>query len=63
VELTPLLTGNAEPTHVRVARNGHAPYDVPAGMIRSAHDTLFTTGSLTRFCTMMESLQEADAKR
>jgi NADH-quinone oxidoreductase subunit G len=62
VDTTPLLTGNAEPTHVHVARNGHAPYDVPAGLIRSAHDTLFTTGTLTRFCTMMESLQEADAK-
>ncbi len=62
VEVTPLLTGSAEPTHVHVARNGHAPYDVPAGLIRSAHDTLFTTGTLTRFCTMMESLQEADAK-
>jgi hypothetical protein len=47
---------------VHVARNGHAPYDVPAGLIRSAQDTLFTTGTLTRFCTMMESLQEAEAK-
>src|SRR5712671_4230059 len=62
VEVTPLLTGSAEPTHVHVARNGHAPYDVPAGLIRSAQDTLFTTGTLTRFCTMMESLQEAEAK-
>src|SRR5712671_4862051 len=57
-----LLTGNAEPTHVHVARNGHAPYDVPAGLIRSAQDTLFTTGTLTRFCTMMESLPEAESK-
>src|SRR6202171_5795105 len=62
VDTTPLLTGSAEPTRVQVARNGHAPYDVPAGLIRSAQDTLFTTGSLTRFCTMMESLQEAEAK-
>src|ERR1700694_1243111 len=62
VETTPLLTGSAEPTHPHVARNGHAPYDVPAGLIRSAQDTLFTTGTLTRFCTMMESLQEAEAK-
>jgi NADH-quinone oxidoreductase subunit G len=56
-----LLTGGAEPTRVQVARNGHASYDVPAGLIRSAHDTLFTSGSLTRFCSMMESLEEADA--
>ena len=62
VDITPLLTGSAEPTHVHVARNDHAPYDVPAGLIRSAQDTLFTTGTLTRFCTMMESLQEAEAK-
>jgi NADH-quinone oxidoreductase subunit G len=57
-----LLTGGAESTHVHVARNGHAPYDVPAGLIRSAHDTLFTSGTLGRFCTMMDSLSEADAK-
>jgi len=55
-----LLTGGAEPTRVHVARNGHAPYDVPAGVIRSAQDTLFTSGTLGRYCTMMDSLQEAD---
>jgi NADH-quinone oxidoreductase subunit G len=57
-----LLTGGAEPTRVRVAKNGHAPYDVPVGLIRSAQDTLFTSGTLGRFCTMMESLPEAEAK-
>jgi NADH-quinone oxidoreductase subunit G len=57
-----LLTGGAESTRVHVGRNGHAPYDVPAGLIRSAHDTLFTSGTLGRFCTMMDSLSEADAK-
>jgi NADH-quinone oxidoreductase subunit G len=57
-----LLTGGAEPTRVQVPRNGHAPYDVPAGLIRSAQDTLFTSGTLGRFCTMMDSLPEADAK-
>src|SRR5712671_1119647 len=54
-----LLTGGAESTHVHVSRNGHALYDVPAGLIRSAKDTLFTSGTLGRFCTMMESLPEA----
>ena len=54
-----LLTGGAEPTHVQSARNGHAPYDVPVGLIRSAKDTLFTSGTLGRFCTMLESLPEA----
>ena len=57
-----LLTGGAEATHVHVAKNGHAPYDVPVGLIRSAQDTLFTSGTLGRFCTMMDSLPEADAK-
>jgi NADH-quinone oxidoreductase subunit G len=62
VEPAGLLTGGAESTYVNVAKNGHAPYDVPAGLIRSAHDNLFTSGSLGRFCTMMESVPEADAK-
>jgi len=62
VQQTGLLTGGAEPTSVHVAKNGHAPYDVPAGLIRSAHDTLFTSGTLGRFCTMMESLPEAAKK-
>jgi NADH-quinone oxidoreductase subunit G len=57
-----LLTGGAEPTQVRVPRNGHGAYDVPVGLIRSAHDTLFTSGTLGHFCTMMESLPEAEAK-
>ncbi len=57
-----LLTGGAEATRVQFARNGHAGYDVPANLIRSAKDTLFTSGTLGRFCTMMESLPEAGAK-
>jgi len=55
-----LFTGGAEATRVQAARNGHAPYDVPTGLIRSAKDTLFTSGTLGRWCTMMESLPEAD---
>jgi NADH-quinone oxidoreductase subunit G len=62
VQAAGLLTGGAEATHVHVAKNGHAPYDVPPGLIRSAQDTLFTSGTLGRFCTMMESLPEAEAK-
>jgi predicted molibdopterin-dependent oxidoreductase YjgC len=61
IERAGLFTGGAEPARVQAARNGHAPYDIPAGLIRSAHDTLFTSGTLTRFCTMMESLPEAKA--
>ena len=55
-----LLLGAAEATQVHFSRNGHAPYDVPSGLIRSANDTLFTSGTLGRFCTMMESLPEAE---
>ena len=44
------------------SKNGHAPYDVPVQLIRSVNDTLFTSGSLGRFCTMMQSLPEAEAK-
>ena len=57
---TGLLTGGAEPTRILFSRNGHAPYDVPAQLIRSAQDTLFRTGSLTEYCTMMQSLPEAE---
>lgn len=62
VQLAGLLTGGAEPVSAQFSKNGHAPYDVPVGLIRSAHDNLFTSGSLTEFCTMMQSLPEAEAK-
>ncbi len=62
VQLAGLLTGGAEATRVQFAKNSHAPYEVPAGLIRSAQDTLFTSGTLGRFCMMMESLPEAEAK-
>ncbi|HKV23778.1 MAG TPA: NADH-quinone oxidoreductase subunit NuoG [Candidatus Acidoferrum sp.] len=62
VQAASLVTGGAEPTHLNVPRNGHAPYDVPVSLIRSAHDTLFTSGTLGRYCTMVRSLSEAEAK-
>ena len=54
-----LLIGGAEATRMAFSRNGHGPYDLPVGLIRPAKDTLFTSGTLGRFCTMMESLPEA----
>jgi NADH-quinone oxidoreductase subunit G len=57
-----LLAGGAEPAKMHVSNNGHEPYDVPVELIRSANDNLFTSGSLGRFCTMMQSLPEAQAK-
>jgi NADH-quinone oxidoreductase subunit G len=62
VQLVGLLTGGAEPTSPQFSTNGHGPYDVPVQLIRSANDTLFTSGTLGRFCTMMQSLPEAEAK-
>jgi NADH-quinone oxidoreductase subunit G len=61
VSLPSLLAGSAELAAGCAAQNGHAPYDVPAGAIRSAGDTLFTSGTLGRYCSMMESLPEAGA--
>ena len=57
-----LLTGGAEPVKLQFSRNGHAPYDVPVELIRPANDNLFTSGTLGRFCTMMQSLPEAEAQ-
>ena len=57
-----LLTGSAEPSAPHAASNGHAQRETPAGAVRSAEDTLFTSGSLTRYCNMIQSLREAEAQ-
>jgi NADH-quinone oxidoreductase chain G len=62
VQLAGLLTGGAESVQMEVRRNGHAAYDVPVGLIRPAGDTLFSSGTLGRFCTVVQSLPEAQAK-
>jgi len=62
VQLAGLLTGGAEQAPVHAKRNGHAPYDVPVGLIRSAQDSLFSSGTLGRFCTAVESVPEAQTK-
>ena len=54
-----LLTGGAEQTISAISPNGQRAYDVPAGSIFSARDTLFTSGTLGRFCTMLNSVPEA----
>ena len=54
-----LLTGGAEQTISAISPNGHRAYDVPAGSIFSARDTLFTSGTLGRYCTMLNSVPEA----
>jgi predicted molibdopterin-dependent oxidoreductase YjgC len=54
-----LLLGEAERTAPVSPANDGANFDVPAGSIFSSHDTLFTSGSLSRYCTMIRSLPEA----
>ena len=54
-----LLLGEAERTSPVSPPNGNAIFDVPAGSIFSSGDTLFTSGSLSRYCTMVRSLPEA----
>jgi NADH-quinone oxidoreductase chain G len=59
VSTATLLLGEAERTAPISAANGNANFDVPAGTIFSAQDTLFTSGSLTPYCSTIRSLQEA----
>jgi hypothetical protein len=62
LEISGLLTGGAEAAHSAGNRNGRAAYDVPVGLIQSAGDTLFTSGTLTRFLHTIESVPEAQTK-
>jgi NADH-quinone oxidoreductase subunit G len=62
VEPATLLTGGAELAAAGVARNGHKPYDVPADLIFSSRDSLFTSGTLGRFCKMISAVPEAKVK-
>lgn len=60
VQITNLLTGGAEMTAPAAAAGGK-PYDVPVDMIFSSRDTLFTSGTLGRYCNMVSSVPEANA--
>jgi NADH-quinone oxidoreductase subunit G len=62
VSLANLLAGGAEPSAPSSPPDGRAPVDVPAGAIFSSRDTLFTSGTLGRYCTMINSLPEARSK-
>jgi NADH-quinone oxidoreductase subunit G len=59
ISLASLLLGEAERTSPISTANGTANFDVAAGAIFSAHDTLFTSGSLGRYCATILSLPEA----
>jgi NADH-quinone oxidoreductase subunit G len=54
-----LHLGEAERTSPVSAANDTANFDVPVGSIFSSRDTLFTSGSLSKYCTMVRSLPEA----
>jgi NADH-quinone oxidoreductase subunit G len=57
--MTTLFLGEAERTSPLSTANGNARFDVPAGAIFSTHDTLFTSGTLGRYCSTIQSLPEA----
>jgi NADH-quinone oxidoreductase subunit G len=59
ISRTSLLAGGAEPTSPKLLDGGRG---VP-GEISSNGDSLFTSGSLTEYCRMIRSLQEAGAPR
>jgi NADH-quinone oxidoreductase subunit G len=62
VETAGLLLGAAEQARISLRRNGRGAYDVAPGAILPAHDNLFSSGTLGRFCTMMRSVPEAATK-
>jgi NADH-quinone oxidoreductase subunit G len=57
-----LIAGGAEWTRPSTAANGHAAHDLPEGAIVPAEDTQFTSGTLGRYCSMIRSLREAEAR-
>ncbi len=56
VNVPELLTGGAPATIPSAAMNGH---QVPAGVVFSAHDNMFTSGSLSPYFTLINQLAEA----
>ena len=53
-----LLGGGAE-LSAATCRNIEPDYDVPAGIVFSANDSLFTSGTLGRYCSKLNSTNEA----
>ena len=54
-----LLLGEAERTSPVSSANGNAKFDVAPRAIFSSRDTLFTSGTLGRYCSLVRSLPEA----
>ena len=59
VPLPVIATGGAAPT---APLNGRVPIDSRPDLIRSAQDTLFTSGSLGRYSKLLNSVMEAPGK-
>jgi NADH-quinone oxidoreductase subunit G len=59
VPMATLLLGEAQATAPVSAANGNANFNVSPGTVFSSHDTLFTSGTLGRYCSMIQSLPEA----
>jgi NADH-quinone oxidoreductase subunit G len=59
LSMATLLLGEAERTSPVASANDNAKFDVPVGSIFSSDDTLFTSGSLSPYLTMVRSLPEA----
>ena len=57
-----LLLGAAEMTSPVPPADGRASFDAAAGAIFSAHDTLFTSGTLGRYCATLRALPESEAE-
>jgi NADH-quinone oxidoreductase subunit G len=66
VSWTNLLTGRAERTMPVLGAiphtNGHSAAQAAAPVIFSNDDSLFTSGSMTSYCRMIQTLREAEAK-
>jgi len=57
VSMATLLLGEAEPTAPVATIDAKMP--IPERSVFSSRDTLFTSGTLGRYCTMLQSLPEA----
>jgi NADH-quinone oxidoreductase subunit G len=62
VSLPGLLAGGAELAASLAPANGHKLIDVPPETIFSARDTLFSSGTLGRYCSMVNSCPEAKSR-
>jgi NADH-quinone oxidoreductase subunit G len=58
VPITGLLTGGAEQATPTLP-SADASYDVPAGLVFSTVDNLFTSGTLGRYCSKLNTCEEA----